>query len=198
MTRSLSFIRSIAIPLPLANVDTDQILPKQFLTTLERDGLGGGLFYDLRFDDHGQPRADFVMNQPAYAGAAILIAGANFGCGSSREHAAWALADFGIKCVIAPSFGEIFRSNCTNNAILPAALSKEEVANLLAQVNAGAFSIDIAAQTIEDPFSKTFRFALSSNEKRKLLNGFDDIALTLRYAAEIQAFEDKRGGMRAP
>lgn len=193
---TLSSIHSAAIPLPLANVDTDQILPKQFLTTLERSGLGAGLFYDLRFDDSGQPRADFVMNQPAYAGAAILIAGANFGCGSSREHAAWALADFGIKCVIAPSFGEIFRSNCTNNAILPAALREEEVVTLLAQVSAGPLSIDIAAQTIEDPTGKIFRFALNSNEKRKILNDFDDIALTLRHAAAIEAFENKRGGMR--
>ncbi len=195
---TLSFIRSVAVPLPLANVDTDQILPKQFLTTLERNGLAAGLFYDLRFDDRGEPRADFVMNHPAYAGAEVLIAGANFGCGSSREHAAWALADFGLKCVIAPSFGEIFRSNCTNNAILPAALRGEEVVTLLAQVGAGALSIDIAAQTIEAPSGETFRFALSSNEKRKLLNGFDDIALTLRYVAEIEAFEGKRGGMRQP
>lgn len=194
MTRPLSFIRSVAVPLPLANVDTDQILPKQFLTTLERDGLGAGLFYDLRFDDRGEPRGDFVMNLPVYEGAEILIAGANFGCGSSREHAAWALADFGIKCVIAPSFGEIFRSNCLNNAILPAALSKQEVAALLSRVGAGDFSIDIAAQSVTGPSGEAFGFALSPNEKRKLLNGFDDIALTLHYAAEIEAFENKSGG----
>ncbi|MEQ1616898.1 MAG: 3-isopropylmalate dehydratase small subunit [Terricaulis sp.] len=198
MTRALSFIGSVAIPLPLVNIDTDQILPKQFLTTMARDGLGAGLFHDLRFDDRGEPRADFAMNQPAYTGAEILIAGANFGCGSSREHAAWALADFGIKCVIAPSFGEIFRSNCLNNAILPAALSKQEVATLLSQVDSGVFSIDVAAQSVVGPSGEAFSFALSPNEKRKLLNGFDDIALTLRYAAEIGAFENKRGGMRPP
>lgn len=195
---TLSFIRSVAIPLPLANVDTDQILPKQFLTTLGRDGLGAGLFYDLRFDARGEPRADFVMNQHAYAGAEILIAGANFGCGSSREHAAWALADYGIRCVIAPSFGEIFRGNCLNNAILPAALNKQEIATLLFHIDAGALSIDIDAQTVASPSGVAFGFALSPNEKRKLLSGFDDIALTLQYAVEIEAFEKRRGGKQPP
>jgi 3-isopropylmalate/(R)-2-methylmalate dehydratase small subunit len=193
MTRALTMIRSPAAALPIANIDTDQILPKQFLTTLERSGLGKGLFYDMRFDESGAARPEFVLNRPEYKDAAILITGPNLGCGSSREHAPWALLDFGIRCVIASSFGEIFKNNCVQNGILPAALSEAEVDQLLTEAETGgSFAIDLAAQTVTAPSGAVFRFNIQASAKRRLVEGLDDIALTLRLLPQIEAFERRR------
>src|SRR5215469_16607616 len=139
-----------AAPLDIANLDTDQIIPKQFLKTIGREGLGAGLLYDLRYDGEGRPRRGFVLNDPRYAGAGVLVAGENFGCGSSREHAAWALLDFGIRCVIAPSFADIFYNNCFQNGLLPIALSEPEVRTLMEEARGGnhVFSVDLASQTV--------------------------------------------------
>jgi 3-isopropylmalate dehydratase/3-isopropylmalate/(R)-2-methylmalate dehydratase small subunit len=183
-----------AAPLPLANVDTDQIIPKQFLSTIERTGLSKGLFYDLRFDGEGKPKEDFVLNQPAFKGAGVLIAGENFGCGSSREHAPWALLDFGIRCVIAPSFADIFYNNCFNNGLLPIALPKEAVAELNDEARGAnhVFSIDLASQTVSSPSGKTYHFEIDAGRKTKLLEGLDDIGMTLKRSDAITAFEEKR------
>src|ERR1700760_2401754 len=149
-----------AAPLNVANVDTDQIIPKQFLKTVEREGLGKGLFYDMRFDEAGEPNPDFVLNQPQYAGASVLIAGDNFGCGSSREHAPWALLDFGLRCVIAPSFADIFYNNCFNNGLLPITLPEDQVHALMAEAKGGnhIFSIDLESQTVIAPSGQRFAF----------------------------------------
>jgi 3-isopropylmalate dehydratase/3-isopropylmalate/(R)-2-methylmalate dehydratase small subunit len=183
-----------AAPLPLANVDTDQIIPKQFLSTIERTGLSKGLFYDLRFDGEGKPKPDFVLNQPAFRGAGVLIAGENFGCGSSREHAPWALLDFGIRCVIAPSFADIFYNNCFNNGLLPIALPKEAVAELTDEARGAnhVFSIDLASQTVSSPSGKTYHFEIDAGRKTKLLEGLDDIGMSLKRGDAISAFEEKR------
>ncbi len=191
MAQPLTFIRAIAAPLPGANIDTDQILPKQFLTTLERTGLGEGLFYDLRFTPEGERHPDFVLNKPQFAGAGILITGPNFGCGSSREHAPWALKDFGIRCIIAPSFGDILYGNCINNGVLPAVLPEEDVAILMQEAEGGVFEVDVAAQTIIAPSRAAYRFHLGAGNKRKLLLGLDDIDLTVRWLGEIKAFEQR-------
>jgi 3-isopropylmalate dehydratase small subunit len=187
-------LTAIAAPLPVANIDTDQIIPKQFLSTVERSGLGKGLFYDLRFDESGAPRPDFVLNQPAYQGAQILIAGANFGCGSSREHAPWALDDFGIRCVIAPSFADIFYNNCFNNGLLPITLPEHAIEQLLAEAHGAnhKFAVDLAAQTVSAPSGVRFGFEIDPGRKAKLLEGLDDIGLTLKRAADISAFEERR------
>jgi 3-isopropylmalate dehydratase small subunit len=183
-----------AAPLPLANVDTDQIIPKQFLSTIERTGLSRGLFYDLRFDGEGKPKPEFVLNQPAFKGAGVLIAGENFGCGSSREHAPWALLDFGIRCVIAPSFADIFYNNCFNNGLLPIALPKEAVAELNDEARGAnhVFSIDLASQTVSSPSGKTYHFEIDAGRKTKLLEGLDDIGMSLKRSDAISAFEEKR------
>ena len=182
-----------AAPLPLANVDTDQVIPKQFLSTVERTGLGKGLFYDMRFDGQGKPKPDFVLNQPAYKNAGVLIAGENFGCGSSREHAAWALNDFGIRCVIAPSFGDIFYNNCFNNGLLPIALPKEAVTQLNDEARGAnhVFTVDLASQTVTLPSGARFHFEIEAGRKQKLLEGLDDIGLTLKRSDAISAFEAK-------
>jgi 3-isopropylmalate/(R)-2-methylmalate dehydratase small subunit len=142
-----------AAALPIANLDTDQIIPKQFLKTVEREGLGKGLLYDLRFDQDGRPNPDFVLNQPAFAGTKMLIAGENFGCGSSREHAPWALLDYGITCVIAPSFADIFFENCFQNGVLPVALPEDQVHALMGEAKGGnhVFSVDLEAQSVTAP-----------------------------------------------
>ncbi|HEX3915920.1 MAG TPA: 3-isopropylmalate dehydratase small subunit [Caulobacteraceae bacterium] len=183
-----------AAPLDVANVDTDQIIPKQFLKTVEREGLGKGLFYDLRFDGDGKPKPGFVLNEPRYAGAGVLIAGDNFGCGSSREHAAWALEDFGIRCVIAPSFADIFHSNCLQNGLLPVALPEAAVRALMDEAKGGnhVFSVDLASQTVTAPSGKQFRFEIDASAKEKLLAGLDSIGETLRQAADIDVFESRR------
>ena len=180
-----------AAPLPLANIDTDQIIPKQFLKTVEREGLGKGLFYDLRFDPEGRPREDFVLHQSAYAGANILIAGDNFGCGSSREHAPWALLDFGLRCVIAPSFADIFYNNCFENGLLPIALPDETVKALMAEARGGnhVVSVDLEAQTVTSPSGAVFTFDIDAKRKAKMLKGLDAIGETLEAQGAIDTYE---------
>ena len=181
-----------AAPLPLANVDTDQIIPKQFLKTVEREGMGKGLFFDLRFDDAGAPRPEFVLNQPAYAGASILIAGDNFGCGSSREHAPWALEEYGFRAIIAPGFADIFYNNSFKNGLLPIVLAEPEVDALFAQCEANegySLAVDLAAQTVTRPDGVQYRFEIDAFRKHCLFNGLDDIGLTLQEHEAIAAFE---------
>ena len=183
-----------AAPLPIANLDTDQIIPKQFLATVERTGLAKGLFYDLRFDEEGREKPDCPLNQPAFAGAQILIAGANFGCGSSREHAPWALADFGIRALIAPSFADIFYNNCFNNGLLPIVLPQGAVDELMTEAKGAnhVFVVDLAKQIVSAPSGKTFNFDIDPGRKRKLLEGLDDIGLSLKREEDIARFEDLR------
>jgi 3-isopropylmalate dehydratase/3-isopropylmalate/(R)-2-methylmalate dehydratase small subunit len=183
-----------AAPLPLANIDTDQIIPKQFLKTVEREGLGRGLFYDFRFDDDGRERPDFVLNRPEYKGAGVLVAGDNFGCGSSREHAPWALMDFGIRCVISTSFADIFYNNCFQNGLLPVVLKAEEVEALMGEAKGGnhVMSVDLESQTVSAPSGKIFRFEIDAARKEKMLKGLDAIGETLQRAKEIDLFEMKR------
>jgi 3-isopropylmalate dehydratase small subunit len=187
-------ITAVAAPLAIANVDTDQIIPKQFLATVERTGLSKGLFYDMRFDKDGAPNPDFVLNQPSYQNAQILIGGPNFGCGSSREHAAWALEDFGIRCVIAPSFADIFTNNCLNNGILPLKLAEGDVARLQEEARGAnhVFSVDLVAQVVIAPSGVAYTFEIEPGRKHKLLEGLDDIGLTLKRERDIAAFEDMR------
>jgi 3-isopropylmalate dehydratase/3-isopropylmalate/(R)-2-methylmalate dehydratase small subunit len=183
-----------AAPLDVANLDTDQIIPKQFLKTLGREGLARGLFHDLRFDMDGKPKPGFALDDPLYAGAAILIAGDNFGCGSSREHAAWALLDFGVRCVIAPSFADIFHSNCLQNGILPVALPEAAVRALMAEARGGnhLFSIDLAAQTVIAPSGRSFAFHMDPRAKARLATGLDTIGETLEAVADIDRFEARQ------
>ena len=186
-------LRAVAAPLPMVNVDTDKIIPKQFLKTIKRTGLSKGLFYELRFDEAGRPKAGFVLDQPAYREAKILVAGANFGCGSSREHAPWALLDFGIRCVIAPSFADIFYNNCFKNGILPIALPQEQVDLLMDDAERGSnavVSVDLESQTITGPDGGELHFEIDPFRRHCLLNGLDDIALTLEKQAAIDSFED--------
>ena len=183
-----------AAPLAIANLDTDQIIPKQFLKGVDREGLGKGLFYDLRFDEAGHDKPDFVLNQPAYAGASVLIAGANFGCGSSREHAPWALLDFGVRCVIASSFADIFYNNCFSNGLLPLTLPEDQVHALMAEAKGGnhIFSIDLESQTVVSPSGARFTFEIDPGRKEKLLKGLDAVGETLQHAGDIGVFEQKR------
>src|ERR1700743_1170249 len=188
-----------AAPLDLANLDTDQIIPKQFLKTVEREGLGKGLFYDFRFDFDGQLKPDFVLNQPAYKGVSILIAGDNFGCGSSREHAPWALMDYGVRCVISSSFADIFNNNCYQNGLLPVVLEPDEVHALMAEAKGGnhVFSVDLESQTVTSPSGQVFRFEIDAARKEKMLKGLDAIGETLEHASAIDSFEEKRRMTRA-
>lgn len=188
-------LEGIAAPLPMINVDTDQIIPKQFLTTIERSGLGKSLFFDLRYTPDGREREDFILNQKPYRDAVILIAGDNFGCGSSREHAPWALLDFGVRAVIAPSFADIFYNNCFKNGILPITLPQKQIDELMRQAgnnNSNHFTVDLEAQTIESPGIKPVRFDLEAARKNHLLEGLDDIGITLQREDDIRAFEEKR------
>jgi 3-isopropylmalate dehydratase small subunit len=187
-------LQGVAAPLPQPNVDTDQIIPKQFLATVERTGLGKGLFYDMRFDEAGQERPDFVLNQPAFRNAQVLIAGPNFGCGSSREHAPWALEDFGIRCVIASSFADIFYNNCFNNGILPVVLAQNAVDALLDEARGAnhVFQVDLKTQTVTAPSGAVYAFELDPGRKTKLLEGLDDIGLTLKREHDIDSYEYKR------
>ena len=185
-------LTGIAAPMPLINVDTDMIIPKQFLKTIKRSGLGANLFDEMRFDDNGDEIADFVLNKPAYRDAQILVAGDNFGCGSSREHAPWALLDFGIRCVIAPSFADIFYNNCFKNGILPIVLPQEQVDMLMDDAERGAnavVSVDLESQTITGPDGGEISFEVDAHRKHCLLNGLDDIGLTMEKAPSIKAFE---------
>ena len=183
-----------AVPLSLANIDTDQIIPKQFLKTVEREGLAKGLFYDFRFDGEGRRIDDFVLNRPEYQGSSVLIAGDNFGCGSSREHAPWALMDFGIMCVISTSFADIFNNNCFNNGLLPVVLKPEEVAVLMDEALGGnhMVSIDLEAQTVISPSGKSFSFQIDPVRKDKMLKGLDFIGETMMHGADIDLYESKR------
>ncbi len=188
-------LTGVAAPLPMINVDTDMIIPKQFLKTIKRTGLGKNLFDEMRYTPDGKEVADFVLNRPAYRAARILVAGANFGCGSSREHAPWAINDFGIRCVIAPSFADIFFNNCFKNGILPIVLPQEQVDKLLDDANRGAnaiVTVDLEKQTITGPDGGTIHFEVDPFRKHCLLNGLDDIGLTLQREGKISAFEDQR------
>ncbi len=190
--RKFTTLTGVAAPLPMINVDTDMIIPKQYLKTIRRTGLGKHLFDELRYTPDGAEKPDFVLNKPAYRKAAILIAGDNFGCGSSREHAPWALLDFGISCVIAPDFADIFYNNCFKNGILPVRLPRADVDALMDEARAGAnatFSVDLAAQTIARPNGGTIRFDIEPFRKHCLLNGLDDIGLTMQKAKAIDVFE---------
>ena len=185
-------LTGIAAPMPLVNIDTDMIIPKQFLKTIKRSGLGVNLFDEMRYDREGNEIADFVLNQPQYREAEILVAGDNFGCGSSREHAPWAIKDFGICCVIAPSFADIFYNNCFKNGILPIALPQEQVDVLMKDAEKGAnarMTIDLDAQTVTTSDGEIFSFDVDPFKKHCLMNGLDDIGLTLEKSAAIDAFE---------
>ncbi|CAM8619293.1 LeuD 3-isopropylmalate dehydratase small subunit [Paracoccaceae bacterium] len=192
-------LTGIAAPMPLVNIDTDMIIPKQFLKTIQRSGLGKNLFDEMRFDREGNEVADFVLNQPAYRSAEILVAGDNFGCGSSREHAPWALLDFGIRCVISTSFADIFFNNCFKNGILPIILPQAEVDVLMADARKGAnarVTVDLEAQTVTTSDGQSFGFAVDPHRKHCLMNGLDDIGLTLEKAAAIDSFEAKVATLR--
>ena len=193
--RAFTKLTAKAVPLDMANLDTDQIIPKQFLKTVDREGLGAGLFYDLRFSAEGAERRDFVLNDPRYKGAGILIAGDNFGCGSSREHAPWALMDFGISCVVATSFADIFQGNCFQNGLLPIVLPEAEVRALMDEAKGGnhVFDVDLESQTITAPSGRAFAFEIDPHRKRKMLEGLDSIGETLLEADAIDAFEARRG-----
>ncbi len=187
-------LTAVAAPLPMVNIDTDKIIPARYLKTIKRSGLGEGLFRDLRFGKGGE-KTDFVLNQPAYAKAQVLVVGDNFGCGSSREHAPWALLDFGIRCVIGTSFADIFHNNCFKNGILPIVLPKEEVDKLMDDAERGAnatITVDLEAQTIQGPDGGTIHFDVDPWRKHCLLNGLDDIGLTLEKVSAIDAFEAKQ------
>ncbi len=188
-------LTGIAAPLPMINVDTDKIIPKLHLKTIKRTGLGKGLFEELRYTPDGKERPDFVLNKPAYRNAKILVAGENFGCGSSREHAPWALLDFGITCVIAESFADIFYNNCFKNGILPIKLSKEDMEKVMDDASRGAnatLTIDLERQEIRGPDGGCIKFDIDPFRKHCLLNGLDDVGLTLRKAPAIDAFEAKQ------
>ena len=176
------------------DIDTDQIIPKQFLKTVEREGLGKGLFYDFRFDLEGKEKPEFVLNQPAYKGARILIAGDNFGCGSSREHAPWALDDFGIRCVVSTSFADIFYNNCFQNGLLPVVVTAEELHLLMGEAKGGnhVFAVDLQAQTICAPSGAIVSFEIDAGRKEKLIKGLDAIGETLEHAADIDLYEEKQ------
>jgi 3-isopropylmalate/(R)-2-methylmalate dehydratase small subunit len=194
MPEPFKTLTAVAAPLPVANIDTDQIIPKQYLSTVTRTGLGRGLFHDMRYDAQDRPNPDFVLNKPTYQGAGVLITGPNFGCGSSREHAPWALSDFGIRCVVAESFADIFYNNCFNNGLLPAIVAKED-AEALAQEALGGnhkFIVDLATQTITAPSGRTAPFQIDPGRKQKLISGLDDIGVSLTREAAIAAHEERR------
>lgn len=186
-------LTGVAAPLPMINVDTDMIIPKQFLKTIQRTGLGKSLFYEMRFDEDGTENPDFVLNQASYRNAEILVAADNFGCGSSREHAPWALLDFGIRCVISTSFADIFYNNCFKNGILPIVVSQDELDKLMDDAARGAnatITVDLESQTIKGPDGGSISFEVDAFKKHCLLNGLDDIGLTLEKVDRIQSFED--------
>ena len=192
-------LEGVAAPLKIVNVDTDMIIPKQYLKTVKRTGLGKGLFSEQRFKDDGSENADFVLNKPAYRQARILVAGDNFGCGSSREHAPWALLDFGIRCVISTSFGDIFYNNCFKNGILPIRVSQEDLDKLFDDAERGAnatLTIDLPNQEIRGPDGGLVRFDIEPHRKHALLNGLDDIGLTLRKQNKIASFEHEAKSAR--
>ncbi|MCW1919249.1 3-isopropylmalate dehydratase small subunit [Rhodobacter sp. KR11] len=187
-------LTGIAAPMALVNIDTDMIIPKQFLKTIKRSGLGVNLFDEMRYNLDGSEIPEFVLNQPAYREAQIIVAGDNFGCGSSREHAPWALLDFGIRCVISTSFADIFFNNCFKNGILPIVLPQDAVDVLMEDAKKGANArqtVDLEAQTVTTSDGRVFSFDVDSHRKHCLLNGLDDIGLTLEKAASIDSYEAK-------
>jgi 3-isopropylmalate/(R)-2-methylmalate dehydratase small subunit len=193
-------LTGVAAPLPIRNVDTDMIIPKQFLKTIKRTGLGKSLFYEMRYDPAtGKENPDFVLNKPQYRKASILVAGENFGCGSSREHAPWALLDFGIRCVVAPDFADIFYNNCFQNGILPIKLPQSEVDKLMDDAGRGAnatITVDLEKQEIRGPDGGVIKFDIDPFRKHCLLNGLDNIGLTLEKANAISSFETSTSSSR--
>jgi 3-isopropylmalate/(R)-2-methylmalate dehydratase small subunit len=186
-------LTSPAAPLPMINVDTDMIIPKQFLKTILRTGLGKSLFFEMRYGEDGAENPDFVLNKPAYRNAKILVAGDNFGCGSSREHAPWALLDFGIRCVISTSFADIFYNNCFKNGILPVKVSLEDLEKLMDDAQRGSnatLTVDLDKQEIRGPDGGTVRFEMDPFRKKCLIEGLDDIGLTMQKADKIKNFEE--------
>jgi len=187
-------LSGVAAPMPLVNIDTDMIIPKVFLKTIKRSGLGVNLFDEMRYDRQGNEIPDFVLNKPQYRDAQILVAGDNFGCGSSREHAPWAIADFGIKCVISTSFADIFFNNCFKNGILPIVLPQEQVDMLMKDAEKGAnarMEVDLEEQTITTSDGEVIKFDVDAFKKHCLLNGLDDIGLTMEKATAIDAYEER-------
>ena len=188
-------LTGVAAPLEMINVDTDKIIPKQFLKTIKRTGLGQNLFDEMRFKADGTEIPEFVLNQPAYRNAKVLIAGENFGCGSSREHAPWALLDFGIRCVIAPSFADIFHNNCFKNGVLPITLPQEQIDELMEDAKNGSnaiFTVDLEAQEIVRPDGECVSFNVDGFRRYCMLNGLDDIGLTLKKEEAIKVFEERQ------
>ena len=188
-------LSGVAAPMPLVNIDTDMIIPKEYLKTIQRAGLGKSLFAEMRYNNDGSDVEDFVLNQPAYRSAQILVAGDNFGCGSSREHAPWALADFGIRCVISTSFADIFYNNCFKNGILPIQVSPEELEKLMDDAERGSnatMTVDLPSQEIKGPDGGTIKFELDPFRKECLLNGLDEIGLTMQSVAKVDSFEEKQ------
>ncbi|MBV8593463.1 MAG: 3-isopropylmalate dehydratase small subunit [Caulobacteraceae bacterium] len=192
-------LTGVAAPLPIDNVDTDAIIPKQYLKTIKRTGLGAGLFSELRYRDDGSENPDFVLNKPAYRSAKIIVAGDNFGCGSSREHAPWALLDFGIRCVVSTAFADIFYNNCFKNGILPIKVSPEDLAKLMDDAERGGnarLAIDLPAQELRGPDGGVVKFEIDPFRKQRLLEGLDDIGLTMVEAPAIEGFERKAAAAR--
>ena len=192
-------LSGIAAPLPLINIDTDMIIPKQFLKTIKRSGLGVNLFDEMRYDDDRNEIPSFVLNKPQYREAEILVAGDNFGCGSSREHAPWAIKEFGIRCVIAPSYADIFYNNCFKNGILPVVLPQEQVDVLMKDAEKGSnarIEIDLEAQTITSSDGEVFHFEVDAFKKHCLMNGLDDIGLTMEKVGAIKTFEEQAATAR--
>ncbi|MBC8131238.1 MAG: 3-isopropylmalate dehydratase small subunit [Rhizobiaceae bacterium] len=192
-------LTGVAAPMPIVNIDTDMIIPKDYLKTIRRTGLGKGLFAELRYREDGSENPDFVLNKPAYSRAEILVVGDNFGCGSSREHAPWALLDYGIRCVISTSFADIFYNNCFKNGILPVTVTPEQLALLMDDAERGAnarISVDLETQEIKGPDGGTIRFDIDPFRKHCLLNGLDDIGLTMEKEESIRGFEARLAGTR--
>ena len=192
-------LTGIAAPMPLVNIDTDMIIPKQFLKTIHRSGLGKNLFDEMRFNPDGSEIADFVLNQPAYRDSQIIVAGDNFGCGSSREHAPWALLDFGIRCVISTSFADIFYNNCFKNGILPIVLPQDAVDALMEDARKGAnarITVDLETQTVTSSDGQSFGFEMDPFRKHCLLNGLDDIGLTMEKSSKIDGYETQMAQSR--
>ena len=192
-------LTGVAAPLPVVNIDTDMIIPKDYLKTIKRTGLGTGLFAEARYHEDGSVNEDFVLNKPAYQNATILVAGDNFGCGSSREHAPWALLDFGIRCVISTSFADIFYNNCFKNGILPIVVSQDDLDKLMDDASRGSnaiLTVDLEAQEITGPDGGRIGFEIDAFRRHCLLNGLDDIGLTLEKAASIDSFEKQNASSR--
>ena len=187
-------LTGIAAPMPLVNIDTDMIIPKQFLKTIHRSGLGKNLFDEMRYTADGAENPDFVLNKPAYRDSQIIVAGDNFGCGSSREHAPWALLDYGIRCVISTSFADIFYNNCFKNGILPIILPEDAVQALMKDAENGAnarLTVDLEAQTVSAPGGEVYHFEMDPHRKHCLLNGLDDIGLTMEKVSAIETYEGR-------